>query len=295
MEGGERGSSAIPESVMNSVNTTLVNVENLRTHLLQFLSLSDPDVLSEMPPLQRAQALFTLAKATTTLFALRLRCSGVHPDEHRIKSELERLSLYQDKLERFIDLSKAPLRPSTTLNSQAATRFIEHSLPDLTPGQRLKKMVLRGLFRLMLQMMTCLRADPPVNHVSGSVASATGSHFWFSCIGYQQEVKEASCTCVVTLFGLISSGCATGNISEQPQYQHPSVTKKPALNPAACVKEQWQGPPFLPQKVPGRFQCTCAFETSQLLALLTVTLSSNCHHHISTLKHINTKNELGKE
>ncbi|KAK8536142.1 hypothetical protein V6N13_009520 [Hibiscus sabdariffa] len=137
MEGGERGSSAIPESVMNSVNTTLVNVENLRTHLLQFLSLSDPDVLAEMPPLQRAQALFTLAKATTTLFALRLRCSGVHPDEHPIKSELERLSLYQDKLERFIDLSKAPLRPSTTLNSQAATRFIEHSLPDLTPEQRL--------------------------------------------------------------------------------------------------------------------------------------------------------------
>ncbi|KAG4144813.1 hypothetical protein ERO13_D05G062200v2 [Gossypium hirsutum] len=136
MEGGERGSSAIPESVMNSVKTTLVNVENLRTHLLEFLSLSDPDVLAQMPPLQRAQAFFTLAKATTTLFALKLRCSGVHPDEHPIKSELERLSLYQEKLERFIELSKAPLRPSTTLNSQAATRFIEHSLPDLTPEQR---------------------------------------------------------------------------------------------------------------------------------------------------------------
>lgn len=69
MEGGEIGSSAIPESVMNSVKTTLVNVENLRTHLLEFLSLSDPDVLAQMPPLQRAQAFFTLAKATTTLFA----------------------------------------------------------------------------------------------------------------------------------------------------------------------------------------------------------------------------------
>ncbi|XVF35682.1 hypothetical protein REPUB_Repub18cG0167300 [Reevesia pubescens] len=136
MEGGERGSSVIPESVMNSVKTTLVIVENLRTHLLQFLSLSDPDVLAQMPPLQRAQAFLSLAKATTTLFASRLRCSGVLPDDHPIKAELERLSLYQDKLERFIDLSKAPLRPSTTLNSQAATRFIEHSLPDLTPEQR---------------------------------------------------------------------------------------------------------------------------------------------------------------
>ncbi|KAL4333045.1 hypothetical protein GQ457_07G043960 [Hibiscus cannabinus] len=323
MEGGERGSSAIPESVMNSVNTTLVNVENLRTHLLQFLSLSDPDVLAEMPPLQRAQALFTLAKATTTLFALRLKCSGVHPDEHPIKSELERLSLYQDKLERFIDLSKAPLRPSTTLNSQAATRFIEHSLPDLTPEQRLSMRQIskgdsnvkkkrkyqssekqsvqdaakeflekasRELFgdrkdgfkgplqalaywKLYLQISGRARISPSwfrlswfqlaLSELRLPYGLATSflvqlhqlpeasersqlylscyfffvpqflvqlhqlpeagersqlylcysflSHsFWFSCIGYQQEVKEASCTCVVTLFGFISSGCATG-------------------------------------------------------------------------------------
>lgn len=63
------GSSVIPESVMNSVKTTAVNVENLKTHLLQFLSLSDPDVLAQMPPLQRAQAFLSLAKATTTVFA----------------------------------------------------------------------------------------------------------------------------------------------------------------------------------------------------------------------------------
>ncbi|XP_058082484.1 uncharacterized protein LOC131230602 [Magnolia sinica] len=29
-----------------------------------------------------------------------------------------------------------PLRPSTTINYQAATRFIEHSLPDLTAEQK---------------------------------------------------------------------------------------------------------------------------------------------------------------
>ncbi|XVF89407.1 hypothetical protein PTKIN_Ptkin19aG0127900 [Pterospermum kingtungense] len=136
MEGGERGNSVAQESVMNSVKTTLVSVQNLRTHLHQFLSLSEPDVLAQMPPLQRAQALMSLAKATTTLFTLRLRCNGVPPDDHPIKSELERLSYYQDKLDRLIDLSKAPLQPSTTLNSQAATHVIEHSLLDLTLEQR---------------------------------------------------------------------------------------------------------------------------------------------------------------
>ncbi|XP_058002111.1 uncharacterized protein LOC110657380 isoform X2 [Hevea brasiliensis] len=132
---GERESSSfVPESVMDSTKTTLANLEQLQTHLLQFLSLSDPEVLAEMPPLQRAQSLFLLAKATTILFSLRLRCSGIDPDEHPVKTELERLNLYQEKLERSKDLT--PLRPSTTLNYQAATRFIEHSLPDLTPEQK---------------------------------------------------------------------------------------------------------------------------------------------------------------
>ncbi|XP_019415150.1 PREDICTED: nuclear nucleic acid-binding protein C1D [Lupinus angustifolius] len=130
-------SSAVPESVLESVTTTLSNLHELKSHFHEFLSLSsDPQVLSQLPPLQRAQSLFFIAKLTSTLLTLKLRCNGVHPDNHPIKSELERLELYEDKLERLLNLSKAPLRPSTTLNYQAATRFIEHSLPDLTPEQR---------------------------------------------------------------------------------------------------------------------------------------------------------------
>ncbi|KAL2346649.1 hypothetical protein Fmac_000649 [Flemingia macrophylla] len=134
VKGSESG--AVPEPVMNAVNTTFSNLQQLRTHFQHFMSLSDPQVLSQMPPLQRAHSLFILAKLTSTLLAVNVRCSGVHPDDHPIKSELDRLNLYEDKLERLLDLSRAPLRPSTTLNYQAATRFIEHSLPDLTPEQR---------------------------------------------------------------------------------------------------------------------------------------------------------------
>ncbi|KAF8035665.1 hypothetical protein BT93_C1636 [Corymbia citriodora subsp. variegata] len=135
MEGGPT-ESMVPEPVLDSARTTLRDLEALRGQFLEFLSLADPDVLAEMPPLQRARVLLVLAKAASTLLAVRLRCNGVDPDDHPIKSELERLSLYEGKLERLVDLSKAPLWPSTTLNHQAATRFIEHSLPDLTPGQR---------------------------------------------------------------------------------------------------------------------------------------------------------------
>ncbi|KAK9065576.1 hypothetical protein SSX86_014977 [Deinandra increscens subsp. villosa] len=127
---------AVPESVMESVNTTSTNFNEFRPQFADFFPLCDPDTLSELDPLQRAQSLLLLAKATTTLFALKLRCNGVDPDDHPVRSELDRLKLYQEKLDKCINLSNAPLRPSTTLNYQAATRFIEHSLPDLTSDQR---------------------------------------------------------------------------------------------------------------------------------------------------------------
>ncbi|KAJ6743851.1 SUN-COR STEROID HORMONE RECEPTOR CO-REPRESSOR [Salix viminalis] len=137
MESSSSSSKVVPESAMEAVERTLANLKQVESHLLEFLSLANPDVLDEMPPLQRAQSLFMFAKATSTLFALRLRTSGIHPEKHPIiKTELERLSLYQDKLEQFVDISKEPLHRSTTLNYQAATRFIEHSLPGLTPEQR---------------------------------------------------------------------------------------------------------------------------------------------------------------
>ncbi|XP_010541556.1 PREDICTED: nuclear nucleic acid-binding protein C1D [Tarenaya hassleriana] len=137
MGGSDTAASAVvPESATESVNATLASMEELKPQILELMSLCEPEVLSLLPPLQRAKALFLLAEATTTLFTLRLRCTGVHPDDHNVKSEIERLSLYREKLQRSMDRSKEPLRPTTVINRQAATRFIEHSLPDLTSDQR---------------------------------------------------------------------------------------------------------------------------------------------------------------
>ncbi|XP_077240753.1 sas10/Utp3/C1D family [Tasmannia lanceolata] len=132
--GGEE--TAVPESVMESISRTMISLEEMKPNLVEFLALAEPDVITELPPLQRAHALLLLAKSMSTLFTLRLRCSGVQPDDHAVKTELERLSLYEEKLHKYNDWSKAPSRPSTTINYQAATRFIEHSLPDLTPEQK---------------------------------------------------------------------------------------------------------------------------------------------------------------
>lgn len=60
--------SVVPDSILDSLKKTHFNAQKVKTQLVEYLSLADPDVLAEMPPLERARALFVLAKATTTLF-----------------------------------------------------------------------------------------------------------------------------------------------------------------------------------------------------------------------------------
>ncbi|KAL6556563.1 hypothetical protein OROGR_005851 [Orobanche gracilis] len=136
MEIGGGSSKVMPESVVAAVKRTSSNIDEVKSNLEEFLFCCTNETLSRMEPLERAQALLLLAKATTTLFAVRLRCKGVDPDDHPVKKEFERLSLYQEKLQQCMDMNKAPLRPSATINPQAATRFIEHSLPDLSSEQK---------------------------------------------------------------------------------------------------------------------------------------------------------------
>ncbi|CAN6442076.1 unnamed protein product [Victoria cruziana] len=126
----------VPESVMESVYRTQTDLQELRTNMTRFLATCDVDVLNELSPLQRANVYLTLAKGISTLVSLNLRCNGMNPEDHPVKSELERVSLYEDKLEGLVEYSKGPSRPSTTINYQAATRVIGHSLPDLTPDQK---------------------------------------------------------------------------------------------------------------------------------------------------------------
>lgn len=126
----------LPVTVLDSLRETQNCVDDLKGYLERFLLLAEPDVLAELTPLQRARAFLVMATSASALFSVRLRCSGIRSDEHPIRTELERVSLHEDKWRKYDDWNKAPLRPSVKINPQAATRFIEHSLPDLAPEQR---------------------------------------------------------------------------------------------------------------------------------------------------------------
>ena len=129
---------AVPPAVLCAAEEALAATESVGDHLAEMLAAAaeDPDAVAELPPLQRARAFLAVAHAATSLFSVRLRCSGINPDEHPIKKEFERLSLWQEKLNRLNEWDKAPLRPSTTVNTQAAARFIGRSLSHLTDDQK---------------------------------------------------------------------------------------------------------------------------------------------------------------
>lgn len=110
----EDSTSAVPENVSDSVKRTLINVQEISSNFDEFLPLSDPEVLAQLSPVQRAQSLLALSRLTTGLFAcnssispslweslfsvlnsefvffrtVKLRCAGVRPDDHRVKGEM---------------------------------------------------------------------------------------------------------------------------------------------------------------------------------------------------------------
>ncbi|KAJ7294550.1 hypothetical protein O6H91_Y251100 [Diphasiastrum complanatum] len=133
----EETSSLVPTHVLEGVarlDAKLQTLEANLTHLLLLSSLSHS--LAHLSPIDRASAFLSLSKSVNTLFSVFLRTTGESPNDHPAKTEVERVELYEDKVERAIYRSKTPSRPTSSLNIAAANRFIEHSIPDLTTDQR---------------------------------------------------------------------------------------------------------------------------------------------------------------
>ncbi|KAK7377116.1 hypothetical protein VNO80_02536 [Phaseolus coccineus] len=116
VKGSEIDGVEVPEAMIETLNRTLGSLQQLETELPQFLSLSDPDLLAQLPLLQRAQSLFSLAKLASTLFSLKLRCRGANPNDHPVKSELDKINVLQKKLERLARLSEAQEQDTRNMN-----------------------------------------------------------------------------------------------------------------------------------------------------------------------------------
>lgn len=85
---------------------------------------------------ERASTFATLSKTLAVLFGVYLKTNGVSPDEHPANSELVRVGLYQDKVQKAVDRSRGPQLPTSSLDVRATNRFIERAIPDLSEEQR---------------------------------------------------------------------------------------------------------------------------------------------------------------
>lgn len=123
---------SLPEEVLLQLQACRKVLEALNRDSKALLALS----LSELPPLERAQAYTaaaTLANAQHNLLRL---LQGKQPDAAS-RQEGERITQYSRKLGKpLAALELAASRPSFSLDVAAANRFIDAAIPDLTPGQK---------------------------------------------------------------------------------------------------------------------------------------------------------------
>lgn len=63
------GSSAVPQDVIKCLHTITSRFERVESNLRDVLKACDPDVMAEMPPLDRAYAFLTLANAVAALYS----------------------------------------------------------------------------------------------------------------------------------------------------------------------------------------------------------------------------------
>lgn len=143
--------SAIPAVVQRSVSQLEVAVLDLQKQIRLLVSPESQEAVPLLSAADRALYFLAISKATNALFCLHLRTTGQTPEKHGVKSELERVSVYHDKVAHAIDRSTAPSRPTSSINVPAANRFIEHAIPDLSEEQKhqVREVTRRGNKRSM--------------------------------------------------------------------------------------------------------------------------------------------------
>ncbi|KAI5063129.1 hypothetical protein GOP47_0021676 [Adiantum capillus-veneris] len=143
------------EEALAAVARVSSELESVEEHLQKFLPLlQQPSTLASLPPLHRSAAFLSLSKTLNALFAVHLRCKGLSLEDHVVHSEVERVTLYDNKVGHFIDDLKGRKHRSVVVNVEATNRVIERAIPDLTEDQK------KGLQGIKRQ---CVEARKPRN------------------------------------------------------------------------------------------------------------------------------------
>jgi exosome complex protein LRP1 len=108
-------------------NARAIQLENSLNELEKFLSRLDPvsytTIHESLTPLDQARFDLTAAYTLNSLMWAYLRTRGVDPKQTQLKSELDRVKSYMDKLKAVVDRQTA-----SRIDKQAATRLMRNAL-----------------------------------------------------------------------------------------------------------------------------------------------------------------------
>jgi len=108
-------------------NARASQLENSLNELEKFLSRLDPVTYTtlheSLTPLDQARFDLTAAYTLNSLMWAYLRTRGVDPKQTQLKSELDRVKSYMDKLKAVVDRQTA-----SRIDKQAATRLMRNAL-----------------------------------------------------------------------------------------------------------------------------------------------------------------------
>ncbi|CAI7776507.1 unnamed protein product [Closterium sp. NIES-53] len=135
-------STLLSRQALDALGAAEAAVSQLETSLTPIVDrCSSRALAADLAPMDRAKAHLVTAHAAASLFCLVLRSYGLAPSEHGVAKDMARIDSYVHKV-LLADTTAAGGAdgavgaPASSLNVAAATRFIAHAIPDLTPEQR---------------------------------------------------------------------------------------------------------------------------------------------------------------
>lgn len=101
------------------------HIDDLETALAPLLNSPLSSISSRLPLLDKAKLHILTTYAIESILFSALKLNGVDARNHAVFTELSRVKQYFDKIK---EAEAKPQQPATTLNKEAASRFIKHGL-----------------------------------------------------------------------------------------------------------------------------------------------------------------------
>ncbi|KAJ3629994.1 hypothetical protein Zmor_028540, partial [Zophobas morio] len=118
--------SDLPEEIERALQAFDDSVSNIQSTLQPLLKANYSELLTKLDAPQRARFDLLLAYTVSSLFWMYLTASGVAPQSHPVKQELERIKEYMGKLKKAIE--EKELKKNFQINVPATQRMLRNAL-----------------------------------------------------------------------------------------------------------------------------------------------------------------------